>query len=227
MLDGIGVAVAETDPLEQTESAPTGLVGLVAFLRRRRLQGEVVAPVGAVAFPSSPPPSSRVDRLKIEAENKPWLERVFDVIEMEATPDDDTDDSGALQKALDKVAARIKSIRETHGKSAVGVYLGNPNVHNWGAMLFGSIGSLVTVSATGSSISRPSASSVYLRCQKSSRALASSGIRRVFPGCPGRPLTSLEEIFKMRLQQTLIQGFIWGALSKRMSKLLLCNLIGS
>ena len=47
-----------------------------------------------------------VDRLKIAAANKPWLERAFDVIEMGATPDDDTDDSAALQTALDGVAAK-------------------------------------------------------------------------------------------------------------------------
>ena len=47
-----------------------------------------------------------VDRLKIAAANRPWLERVFDVTEMGATSDDDTDDSAALQKALDEVAAK-------------------------------------------------------------------------------------------------------------------------
>jgi len=47
-----------------------------------------------------------VDRLKIAAANKPWLQRAFDVIEMGATPDDDTDDSAALQKALDEIAVK-------------------------------------------------------------------------------------------------------------------------
>ncbi|WP_201598749.1 molybdopterin oxidoreductase family protein [Psychrobacter vallis] len=37
--------------------------------------------------------------------------------------------------ALDKVAARIQSVQQKHGKNAFGVYLGNPNVHNMGGML--------------------------------------------------------------------------------------------
>ncbi len=37
--------------------------------------------------------------------------------------------------ALDKVAARISSLQAEHGNDALGVYLGNPNVHNTGATL--------------------------------------------------------------------------------------------
>jgi anaerobic selenocysteine-containing dehydrogenase len=37
--------------------------------------------------------------------------------------------------ALDKVAARIATLQAEHGSDALGVYLGNPNVHNTGAML--------------------------------------------------------------------------------------------
>ncbi|MFK7805641.1 MAG: molybdopterin-dependent oxidoreductase [Anaerolineae bacterium] len=39
--------------------------------------------------------------------------------------------------AFDEVANRIKSTQATHGKDAVGMYLGNPNVHNLGSMLVG------------------------------------------------------------------------------------------
>lgn len=37
--------------------------------------------------------------------------------------------------ALDKVAAGIESVQQKHGKNALGIYLGNPNVHNLGGML--------------------------------------------------------------------------------------------
>lgn len=37
--------------------------------------------------------------------------------------------------ALDKVAAGIQSVQKKHGKNALGIYLGNPNVHNLGSML--------------------------------------------------------------------------------------------
>ncbi len=40
------------------------------------------------------------------------------------------------QEALDYTAQRLIQIREEHGKNAVGVYLGNPNVHDHGKMLF-------------------------------------------------------------------------------------------
>jgi len=39
--------------------------------------------------------------------------------------------------AFDEVVARIRKVQAAHGRDAVAVYLGNPNVHNWGSMLFG------------------------------------------------------------------------------------------
>ncbi|WP_435979705.1 molybdopterin oxidoreductase family protein [Psychrobacter sp. DM4] len=38
-------------------------------------------------------------------------------------------------EALDKVAAGISAVQKKHGKNALGIYLGNPNVHNMGGML--------------------------------------------------------------------------------------------
>ena len=40
-------------------------------------------------------------------------------------------------EAFDEVVANIKRIQKEHGRSAVGIYQGNPNVHNVGAMLYG------------------------------------------------------------------------------------------
>ncbi len=40
-------------------------------------------------------------------------------------------------EALDEVAERIRAVQGEHGHDAVAVYLGNPNVHNWGSLLFG------------------------------------------------------------------------------------------
>lgn len=40
-------------------------------------------------------------------------------------------------EALDEVADRIHEIQSEHGRDAVGVYLGNPNAHNFGTMVFG------------------------------------------------------------------------------------------
>ena len=40
------------------------------------------------------------------------------------------------EEALDEIAARVRRIQEAHGRDAVGVYLGNPNVHNLGSMLY-------------------------------------------------------------------------------------------
>ncbi len=37
--------------------------------------------------------------------------------------------------ALDKVATGIESVQQKYGKNALGIYLGNPNVHNLGGML--------------------------------------------------------------------------------------------
>ena len=42
------------------------------------------------------------------------------------------------EDAFDEVAANLKSIQKKYGKNAVGVYRGNPNVHNLGLMLYGS-----------------------------------------------------------------------------------------
>ncbi|NCT48676.1 MAG: molybdopterin-dependent oxidoreductase, partial [Paraglaciecola sp.] len=39
--------------------------------------------------------------------------------------------------ALDQVAEQLFAIQQQHGKDAVGLYLGNPNAHNMGAILFG------------------------------------------------------------------------------------------
>ncbi|NVK38048.1 MAG: molybdopterin-dependent oxidoreductase [Gammaproteobacteria bacterium] len=39
------------------------------------------------------------------------------------------------KEAFDKAAAGIAKIQKQHGKNALGVYLGNPNVHNLGGML--------------------------------------------------------------------------------------------
>ncbi len=39
--------------------------------------------------------------------------------------------------AYGEVVTRIQGIQQEHGKNAVGIYQGNPNVHNTGAMLFG------------------------------------------------------------------------------------------
>ena len=38
-------------------------------------------------------------------------------------------------EALDKVAAGIQSVQKQYGQNALGIYLGNPNVHNLGGML--------------------------------------------------------------------------------------------
>lgn len=40
-------------------------------------------------------------------------------------------------EAFDEVATRVRAVQAEHGRSAVGLYLGNPNVHNYGSMLFG------------------------------------------------------------------------------------------
>lgn len=41
------------------------------------------------------------------------------------------------ETAFDEVATRLRSVQAQHGVNAVGVYLGNPNVHNYGSILFG------------------------------------------------------------------------------------------
>lgn len=40
-------------------------------------------------------------------------------------------------EAFDEVGNRLKAIQKEHGRDAVAVYLGNPNVHNYGSLLFG------------------------------------------------------------------------------------------
>ena len=40
------------------------------------------------------------------------------------------------EAALDEIAARTRRIQTEHGRDAVGVYLGNPNVHNLGSILY-------------------------------------------------------------------------------------------
>ncbi len=42
----------------------------------------------------------------------------------------------AWDEALDEVADRLRSVQKAHGRDALAVYLGNPNVHNWGSLLF-------------------------------------------------------------------------------------------
>ncbi|HEX6283710.1 MAG TPA: molybdopterin-dependent oxidoreductase, partial [Pyrinomonadaceae bacterium] len=39
-------------------------------------------------------------------------------------------------EAFAEVAQNLKRVREKHGRNSVATYLGNPNVHNYGAMLF-------------------------------------------------------------------------------------------
>lgn len=41
------------------------------------------------------------------------------------------------EEAFDYVAERIKEVQDKYGEQAVGVYQGNPNVHNFGTMVFG------------------------------------------------------------------------------------------
>ena len=50
-------------------------------------------------------------------------------------------DDGSWQEveweaALDEIAARTRRVQAEHGRDAVGVYLGNPNVHNSGSILY-------------------------------------------------------------------------------------------
>ena len=57
------------------------------------------------------------------------------------------------EEALDKVARQIHQIQQRHGHNAVGLYLGNPNAHNMGSILYGpyfyrALGSFNRFSAT-------------------------------------------------------------------------------
>ena len=40
------------------------------------------------------------------------------------------------ETALDEVAAKMHAIQEAHGRDALGAYVGNPNVHNLGALIY-------------------------------------------------------------------------------------------
>ncbi|KAF0247381.1 MAG: napA, partial [bacterium] len=40
-------------------------------------------------------------------------------------------------EAFDEVAKHLKAVQSSYGNSAVGVYIGNPTVHNYGSTLFG------------------------------------------------------------------------------------------
>jgi hypothetical protein len=48
----------------------------------------------------------RVNALRVARPAKPWMNRVLDITNFGATPDDETDDAAALQKALDEVAGQ-------------------------------------------------------------------------------------------------------------------------
>ncbi|HAC27118.1 MAG TPA: dehydrogenase, partial [Marinobacter hydrocarbonoclasticus] len=39
------------------------------------------------------------------------------------------------EDAFDLVAEKLHGIRKTYGRNSIGVYLGNPNVHNHGALM--------------------------------------------------------------------------------------------
>ncbi|HKJ57397.1 MAG TPA: molybdopterin-dependent oxidoreductase, partial [Nitriliruptoraceae bacterium] len=43
------------------------------------------------------------------------------------------------EEALDVAAAGIRQVQAEHGRTAMGIYLGNPNAHNLGPLLFGSL----------------------------------------------------------------------------------------
>ena len=40
-------------------------------------------------------------------------------------------------EAFDEVAGRMRALQSEHGRDALAVYLGNPNVHNYGSILYG------------------------------------------------------------------------------------------
>jgi len=40
-------------------------------------------------------------------------------------------------EALDEVGDRLRAVQKASGNDAVGLYVGNPSVHNWGSLLFG------------------------------------------------------------------------------------------
>jgi anaerobic selenocysteine-containing dehydrogenase len=40
-------------------------------------------------------------------------------------------------EAFDEVGDRLRAVQRTSGRDAVGLYVGNPSVHNWGSLLYG------------------------------------------------------------------------------------------
>jgi anaerobic selenocysteine-containing dehydrogenase len=76
------------------------------------------------------------DRLRkpVRREGEQWIEMEWD-------------------EAIELVASRLAAIQTEHGRNAVGVYLGNPNVHSLGALTHGinlvrALGTKNTFSAT-------------------------------------------------------------------------------
>jgi anaerobic selenocysteine-containing dehydrogenase len=59
------------------------------------------------------------------------------------------------EEALDEIAARLLAVQARHGRDAVAVYMGNPTVHDYGAMIGGAL-----LEASLGTASRYSASSV-------------------------------------------------------------------
>ncbi len=43
------------------------------------------------------------------------------------------------EEAFDEVASRLRDVQARHGRSAVALYVGNPTVHDYGAMIFGTL----------------------------------------------------------------------------------------
>ncbi|MEM7112175.1 MAG: molybdopterin oxidoreductase family protein [Chloroflexota bacterium] len=50
---------------------------------------------------------------------------------------DDGWDEISWEEAFAEVVTKLREVQAAHGNDAVGIYLGNPNVHNYGSMLFG------------------------------------------------------------------------------------------
>src|SRR5687767_8854006 len=42
-------------------------------------------------------------------------------------------------EALDEAADRLHAIQKTHGRSAVGLYIGNPTIHSYAAVLYNAV----------------------------------------------------------------------------------------
>ena len=79
--------------------------------------------------------------------------------------------AASWEEALDAAAAGLSRVREAHGDQALAVYQGNPNVHNYGNVLFG----ISLVRALGTK-NRFSATSV---CPPISRACWGSSTERI------------------------------------------------